>query len=70
MKKNSPEAVRAKIGARIKKERKARKLTRYMLAKLADIGETQLKRIEDGAQNAKIDTISKLFEVLEIELQV
>jgi transcriptional regulator with XRE-family HTH domain len=58
------------MGKRIAKLRQERGLTREVLAKEAGISAAYIKKIELGYINPHIKTISRLAEILEVELGV
>lgn len=57
----------AKLGERIKKIRKSRKLTLVDLQLLSGIHDTDLSRIERGLDNIEFNTIFKIAKGLELQ---
>jgi len=56
------------LGHVIQFHRKKSGLTQLQLARLAGIGKTAVFDIENGKKSARIDTILKIFSVLNIKL--
>ncbi len=54
----------------IKMHRKAANLTQLQLAELAGVGKTVVFDIEKGKKTVKLDTLMKIFKVLNIEMQL
>jgi y4mF family transcriptional regulator len=54
----------------IKMHRKAAKLTQLQLAELAGIGKTVVFDIEKGKETIKLQTLKKIFKVLNIEMKL
>ena len=53
----------------IKRHRKAANLTQLELAELAGVGKTVVFDIEKGKETVKIQTLSKVLKVLNIEMR-
>ena len=58
------------IAAIIKMHRKAAKLTQLQLAELAGVGKTVVFDIEKGKETVKLQTLSKILKVLNIEMKL
>ena len=56
----------AAMGQRIKKARKAKKLTQEQLAELCDLSTTHIGHVERGSRALSIETLVKLAMVLEV----
>jgi len=65
----SPEKTADQIGEMIKVHRKKSGLTQAELAKLAGVGKTVVFDIEKGKQSIQFDTLLKVMNVLNIQLQ-
>ncbi len=65
----SPEKTADQIGKMIKVHRKKSGLTQAELAKLAGVGKTVVFDIEKGKQSIQFDTLLKVMNVLNIQLQ-
>ncbi len=57
------------VGKRIKEIRESKNIKQNQLAEMINIEPTNLSKIEKGAQLPKIDTINKLTEALECNIQ-
>lgn len=57
-----------KIGDIIKYHRKKSGLTRQELAEMAGVGKTVVFDIEHGKETVRLDSMQKIFKVLNIEL--
>ena len=54
----------------VRMHRKAAKLTQKQLAELAGVGKTVVFDIEKGKETVKLQTLKKIFKVLNIELNL
>lgn len=54
------------VVARIRKLRKAKKMSMYMLALNAGLNNTVVQRVERGEREPKIDTLFRIIDGLEI----
>ena len=52
------------LGNAIKQARRDRNLTQEQLGELVGVQKAQISKIENGAKNARIETILKVFEAL------
>ena len=52
----------------IKEARKKRNLTQNQLGELIGVKKSQISKIESGLNNAKIETIIKIFKALQVKL--
>ena len=52
----------------IRTARKERKLTQEKLGKMIGINKSQISKIENNANSARIDTIIKIFKALKAEI--
>ena len=52
----------------IKLHRKAAKLSRIQLAELAGVGKTVIYDIEKGKESVQLNTLRKIFKVLNIKI--
>ena len=52
----------------IRMHRKAARLSRVRLAELADVGKTVIYDIEKGKESVQLDTLRKIFKVLNIKI--
>ena len=52
----------------IKLHRKAARLSRVQLAELAGVGKTVIYDVEKGKESVQLDTIRKIFKVLNIKI--
>ena len=59
-----------KIGAAVRKERKAKKLTQQQLGDLAGTGLNFVSQVERGKTSARLDKIVSLLNILGLSLQV
>ncbi|OGK18757.1 hypothetical protein A2866_04275 [Candidatus Roizmanbacteria bacterium RIFCSPHIGHO2_01_FULL_39_8] len=57
-----------RLGERIVKARKKKKLSQEQLALLSDMDRTYLARVEEGKANPSIKVLNKLSRVLKIRL--
>jgi len=57
-----------RIGQRIKEIRRAEGLTQEALAEKVEISTRYLSRLEVGKQSGSVETLTRLAEVLEVEL--
>jgi len=53
----------------IKMHRKAAKLSRVQLAEIAGVGKTVIYDVENGKESVQLDTLRKIFRVLNIKIQ-
>jgi DNA-binding XRE family transcriptional regulator len=56
------------LGKMIKKARQERNLTQEELGKLVGVQKAQISKLESSANNARIDTILKVFKALKAEI--
>jgi len=56
------------LGKMVKTTRKARNLTQEQLGKLIGVNKSQISKIENNANSARIDTILKVFKALKAEI--
>jgi HTH-type transcriptional regulator/antitoxin HipB len=49
--------------------RKSAKLSRVQLAEMAGVGKTVIYDIEKGKESVQLDTLHKIFKVLNIKMQ-
>ena len=56
------------LGQMIKTARKERKLTQEKLGKMIGVNKSQISKIENNANSARIDTIIKIFKALKAEI--
>ena len=56
------------LGKMVKTTRKERKLTQEQLGELIGVNKSQISKIENNANSARIDTILKVFKVLKAEI--
>ncbi len=56
------------LGQMIRTARKERKLTQEKLGKMIGINKSQISKIENNANSARIDTIIKIFKALKAEI--
>lgn len=56
------------LGRMVKSTRKERKLTQEELGKLIGVNKSQISKIENNANSARIDTILKVFKALKAEI--
>ncbi len=54
----------------IRMHRKAAKLSRAELAEMAGVGKTVIYDIENGKETIQLDTLQKIFKVLNIKIQL
>ena len=54
----------------IKKHRKAASLTQIQLAEMAGVGKTVVFDLEKGKETVQLDTLLKIFKVLNIKVQL
>lgn len=54
----------------IRRHRKAAKLSQLQLAEMAGVGKTVVFDIEKGKETIKLDTLRKIFKVLNIKVQL
>ena len=52
----------------IRMHRRAAKLSRVQLAEMAGVGKTVIYDIENGKESVQLDTIRKIFKVLNIRI--
>ncbi len=52
----------------IRMHRKAAGLSRVRLAEMADVGKTVIYDIEKGKESVRLDTLKKIFKVLNIKI--
>lgn len=58
------------IGITIKNRRKSLKVTQPQLAELADVSVNTLYKIESGLANPRLETLSKIADVLGMEIRL
>ena len=56
------------LGKMVKTTRKERNLTQEQLGKLIGVNKSQISKIENNANSARIDTILKVFKALKAEI--
>ncbi len=56
------------LGQMIRTARKERKLTQEKLGKMIGVNKSQISKIENNANSARIDTIIKIFKALKAEI--
>jgi len=56
------------LGKMVKTTRKERKLTQKQLGELIGVNKSQISKIENNANSARIDTILKVFKALKAEI--
>lgn len=56
------------LGKMIKATRKERNLTQEQLGKLIGVNKSQISKIENNANSARIDTVLKVFKALKAEI--
>jgi DNA-binding XRE family transcriptional regulator len=56
------------LGQMVKTTRKERKLTQEQLGELIGVNKSQISKIENNANSARIDTILKVFKALKAEI--
>jgi len=56
------------LGKMVKTTRKERKLTQEQLGELIGVNKSQISKIENNANSARIDTILKVFKALKAEI--
>ena len=54
----------------IKMHRKAARLSRAQLAEMAGVGKTVIYDIENGKETIQLDTLRKIFKVLNIKFEL
>lgn len=62
--------IRNKIGSKIEQERKSQGLTQIELAQKSGVAERTVRNIELGNFDAKIDTVEKIANALNYELDI
>jgi transcriptional regulator with XRE-family HTH domain len=63
------QALRQRVGARIRQQRETRKLSQTALAAKARIGRITLIRIETGTQDPTLTTLARLARALGVRLR-
>ena len=61
--------LKEEFGARLKELRKGKKYTQETLAEKIDLSQRQLVRIENGQNFPSVETINKIMDVLDVELE-
>ena len=56
------------LGKMVKTTRKERNLTQEQLGELIGVNKSQISKIENNANSARIDTILKVFRALKAEI--
>lgn len=64
------EEMRIILGKRIEEARRAKGWTIYELAKRTGLGETHLKKLEQGVYSCRVDILEKVCKALEIEVVI
>lgn len=62
--------LQSELGKSIKKRRQELKITQSHLASLAEISKNTLYKLERGQSNPTLDVISKLADVLGMEIKL
>ena len=58
------------LAVAIKTHRKAAKLSRAQLAEIAGVGKTVIYDIEHGKETIQLDTLLKIFKILNIKIEL
>ena len=64
------EEMRVALGKRLFAARQAKGWTIYELAERTGLGETHLKKLEQGAYSCRVDILEKVCKALEIEVTI
>jgi HTH-type transcriptional regulator/antitoxin HipB len=62
------ELLAERIGRMIKAARQKRKLTQSQLGSLVGVQKSHISKLENGANNATLETIRKIFAALDAEI--
>lgn len=58
----------AHIGAMVRFHRKKARLSQMQLAQLAQVGKTVIFDVENGKTSIRLDTLEKIFKVLNVKI--